>query len=872
MVQLDEMFSDLVFQLKFQQGHWYSFSMEDILSLNLHKFCSLANGSLIVDRGRYLLRAVGTHKAQDSEVPRTEADLRQLCMKIGIQGAACDTMLWKARLNMVATPDRTRSTTDIIVLDDDEPSICPSSCKSARSSTLCKRSAQPLVINDVAKHMRFPSGAAYKAMALDDPDKLIAEVQQRDALLKQYRVILRQEGLLGSAVAKRHTPEPSPNAGWELVRKRSTTDIVNYSHLTTRARMAASVRVNISSVAAKHFGSATLNDISGNTVCRCERQAGAALISCARSFNADARRAQYSCHAFSSDATNSSVWQNAKLQGLYLQTSLVMFESPGVPSIESHQSWSDVQRVDHGCTGGTLALVRKQLECLGCTAWLAAPGPDRAPSESDLQAIKLWLYTCDGGPDQQGFCRVLLHDTEGLPNALVVTIYCIMHASQVVLKHGLAALDSLTLKLPTPFRMFSVLAKLTLTWRESARKVFLTWGELFGFSAAHVNGKRIPPRCIAGRWSSMYNTIRFLKDRDSDQLVAVLRAVFGKYKTGDDHAIVQIDDADVSELITQEERRVKVGKWRRQVLEVITTTMFWNCVDVTFHSLGHTEHIMAWLKKQQDIEVDGSHVAQLVYGKATTFLHEMADAFSRPQNWTTLRRGTSDADRPAVIAMGVLLFAHDIAAYSRKFEPFFRLPLTIVWFAYRPHDVFCQKRVDLAKELLGHDIHKLDITSRKFVRICKSELEDTVTSGLAGERTYAMALLMRNNLLPDAQRNVQYNSLISTISKRCRHIGLPLLCARANMKKTLGVGTRGAAHKWSHIRAACSGVLDDLERHVPLSQDILNDSSRWSCPAPMHVPLKDELDRVAKRMCTTSGIISDGDSIRWAAKFAPQFK
>ena len=139
MVQLDEMFSDLVFQLKFQQGHWYSFSMEDILSLNLHKFCSLANGSLVVDRGRDLLRDVGTHKAQYSEVPRTEADLRQLCMKIGIQGAACDTMLWKARLNMVATPDRTRSTTDIIVLDDDEPSICPSSCKSARSSTLCIR-------------------------------------------------------------------------------------------------------------------------------------------------------------------------------------------------------------------------------------------------------------------------------------------------------------------------------------------------------------------------------------------------------------------------------------------------------------------------------------------------------------------------------------------------------------------------------------------------------------------------------------------------------------------------------------------------------------------------------------------------------------
>ena len=158
--------------------------------LEFHKFCNLASGSLVVSRGRDLLRVVGAHNAQDSAVPRTEEDLRQLLMKIGIQGDARDTMLRKARLHMVVTPSRTRSTTDTIVIDD-EPSVCPSS-GSARSSTLCKRS--PIVNNDcnhvIAKYMRFPCEAAYNAMAHDNPDKLIAEVKQRGARLKEYRVIL----------------------------------------------------------------------------------------------------------------------------------------------------------------------------------------------------------------------------------------------------------------------------------------------------------------------------------------------------------------------------------------------------------------------------------------------------------------------------------------------------------------------------------------------------------------------------------------------------------------------------------------------------------------------------------------------------------
>ena len=97
------------------------------------------------------------------------------------------------------------------------------------------------------------------------------------------------------------------------------------------------------------------------------------------------------------------MWQHAKLQALYLQTSIVSFDS-GVPYLEYNQYWAGAQRVVHGCTGGTVALVRKQVESLGCTVRQRSPGVDRPPSDSDMESIVLWLYTADGGPDQQGFC------------------------------------------------------------------------------------------------------------------------------------------------------------------------------------------------------------------------------------------------------------------------------------------------------------------------------------------------------------------------------------------------------------------------------------------------------------------------------------
>ena len=98
--------------------------------------------------------------------------------------------------------------------------------------------------------------------------------------------------------------------------------------------MVAVIR-NLADIAASNMSIATLTDLSRQTVVRCEKQADMA-VNCAFRFYHDyaeermldhetvragrPNRMFISCHDFSSDATDSGVWRNSKLQGLQVRS------------------------------------------------------------------------------------------------------------------------------------------------------------------------------------------------------------------------------------------------------------------------------------------------------------------------------------------------------------------------------------------------------------------------------------------------------------------------------------------------------------------------------------------------------------------------
>ena len=73
------------------------------------------------------------------------------------------------------------------------------------------------------------------------------------------------------------------------------------------------------------FGSYAMVDMSHPTVCKWELKFAASQIAACRNFHGSLAGdttdvAKFTLHVFFSDATNTSIWQSAKLHGLFLTT------------------------------------------------------------------------------------------------------------------------------------------------------------------------------------------------------------------------------------------------------------------------------------------------------------------------------------------------------------------------------------------------------------------------------------------------------------------------------------------------------------------------------------------------------------------------
>ena len=81
-------------------------------------------------------------------------------------------------------------------------------------------------------------------------------------------------------------------------------------------------------------------------------------------------------------------------------------------------------------------------------------------------------------------------------------------------------------------------------------------------------------------------------------------------------------------------------------------------------------------------------------------------------------------------------------------------------------------------------------------------------TGLADLAMWTAVRMLRRSARADVRVNEGHNSLIKAMANRCPRIGLPLLSARVNVKKELGLGSRGASKRWSSIRPALQRVLE----------------------------------------------------------------
>jgi hypothetical protein len=121
----------------------------------------------------------------------------------------------------------------------------------------------------------------------------------------------------------------------------------------------------------------------------------------------------------------------------------------------------------------------------------------------------LWLVTTDGGSDVSRFRKILRAELRNSLTDLVIDANCVMHSDHLVIKSGLKVIDLWCKFNGFGWRWFASLAILMNTWRDIARSMFLIARRLPGLGPviALQHFKRMPPRCLAGRWHSVAQAV-----------------------------------------------------------------------------------------------------------------------------------------------------------------------------------------------------------------------------------------------------------------------------------------------------------------------------------------------------------------------------
>ena len=155
---------------------------------------------------------------------------------------------------------------------------------------------------------------------------LESKLLMKNKELKQLKQQLRRDAV---KLDNMRTTNILPVGDTELLIERK-----GKQRLSSRGILAVAIRRNVSSVAAFDFGCVSLDPISGQTVIRAELLLGSCLTAASKYFQKHAwhelNMAWTDSHqpddkwraivySFRSDATNSCIWQNAKLAGTQTQ-------------------------------------------------------------------------------------------------------------------------------------------------------------------------------------------------------------------------------------------------------------------------------------------------------------------------------------------------------------------------------------------------------------------------------------------------------------------------------------------------------------------------------------------------------------------------
>jgi hypothetical protein len=180
-------------------------------------------------------------------------------------------------------------------------------------------------------------------------------------------------------------------------------------------------------------------------------------------------------------------------------------------------------------------MVTKQMASLGVPVWDDSWTKDASDNfePETCNEIRLYCYCADGGPDQKKCKDIVSTELEWCPWILFLVMNCCQHSAALITEGNLRIMDNWAKRMkllsidPGYGGYFAAVAKLVHVWRDGVQQVWKISTAMFGNLVAQTFFKKLPPKCIAGRWGSLSGSETFLLAPGKRKVKAVIEAVCG---------------------------------------------------------------------------------------------------------------------------------------------------------------------------------------------------------------------------------------------------------------------------------------------------------------------------------------------------------
>jgi len=187
----------------------------------------------------------------------------------------------------------------------------------------------------------------------------------------------------------------------------------------------------------------------------------------------------------------------------------------------------------------------------------------------------------------------------------------------------------------------------------------------------------------------------------------------------------------------------------------------------------------------------------------------------------------------AVIRSAVLFV---IGEFDRRFtQRLRRSPYNLLTLANEPCHVECERRRDVAGQLLSAPDFALHITARKVKAQFNDELRFIQDTGMCPLSLYCPLRLLACEWKADVQELEGVNNMVEMACSIAPGISQALLDARVANRKDVGMGSRATrVTKWSAISSYVESIVEETQNHVVGAVDeIMREPLRWGGVAPM---------------------------------------